>query len=243
MSRLIWRSPAVAPLVAGLVLLAASHPAIAGFLVESLGEPIRRPLDPAHLADLALHHLTLAGLGLALVGSLGVLLGILVTRPFGARLRAGVDTAAAVAQAVPPIVVVALALPVLGFGGPPTLLALVAYAVMPTLRATIGAIEAVPADARVAARAIGLTPGQILRKVELPLAGAGILDALRVALVLSIATVAVGALAGATTLGTPIVAGLQNQNMLPMLQGTCAAASLAFLSDAAMLAAAGLLRR
>lgn len=243
MSRPECLRPAAGPFVAGLVFAVASHPAVAGLVVSALGEPARRPLGYARLADLAWHHLVLALAGLVIVGVLGISLGILITRTAGARLRGGIDSAAALAQAVPPIVVVALALPVLGFGGPPTLLALVAYAVMPTLRATVGAIEAVPRDVREAARAIGLTPGQILRRIELPLAGAGILDALRIALVLSIATVAVGALAGATTLGTPIVAGLQNQNLLPMLQGTSAAAALAFLCDAAMLAAAGLLRR
>ena len=54
---------------------------------------------------------------------------------------------------------------------------------------------------------------------------------------LAIATAAVGALAGASTLGTPIVAGLQNQNTVPMLQGAAATAALAFLGDAALLAA------
>lgn len=243
MIRLERLRPAAGPLAAGLLFAFVSHPVVSGLLLWALGEPARRPLGYARLAELAWHHLVLALTGLAIVGLLGISLGILVTRPGSTRLRGGVDSAAALVQAVPPIVVVALALPVLGFGGPPTLLALVAYAVMPTLRATVGAIEAVPRDVREAARAIGFTPGQVLRRIELPLAGAGILDSLRVALVLSIATVAVGALAGATTLGTPIIAGLQNQNLLPLLQGTSAAAALAYLCDAAMLAVAGLLRR
>lgn len=224
---------AVPPLALGLLLAAASHPDVAGRLV---GDGGGRALSVGRLADLASHHLALAGTGLAIIGLLGVGLGILATRSFAAGWRGGIDTVAAIAQGLPPVVVVALSLPVLGFGGPPTLLALVAYGIMPTLRGTVGAIEAVSPEAKDAAIAIGLTPGQVLRQVELPLASAGILDALRVALVLSVATAAVGALAGAATLGTPIVAGLQNQNTLPMLQGACATAALAFLCDAAMLA-------
>lgn len=235
--------PALGPLLLGLGLAACSHPLVASGLLTALGEPVRRPLPLSRLSELALAHLTLAGTGLAIVGSLGVGLGILATRGFAGGFRGAIDTLAAIAQALPPVVVVALALPVLGFGGPPTLLALVAYGIMPTLRGTVGAIRSVPADAKDAALAIGLTPGQILRRVELPLAGPGILDALRVALVLAIATTAVGALAGASTLGTPIVAGLQNQSTLPMLQGASATAALAFLCDALMLAVAGLLRR
>lgn len=233
-------TPALGPFLAGLVLLVVSHPEAARLI---LGGSDRRALGVARLAELAWHHLLLAGTGLALIGVLGVGLGILATRRFAAGIRGSIDTLAAVAQGLPPVVVVALALPVVGFGGPPTLLALVAYGIMPTLRATVGAIEAVSPEAKEAAAAIGLTPGQVLAQVELPLAGTGILDALRVALVLAVATAAVGALAGAATLGTPIVGGLQNQNVVAMLQGASATAALAFLSDAAMLALAGLIRR
>ena len=111
------------------------------------------------------------------------------------------------------------------------------------LRGTVGAIEAVSPEAKEAANAVGLTSGQILRRIELPLASAGIVVAWRTALVLSVATAAVGALAGAATLGTPIVAGLQNQNVPAMLQGAAATAALAFLGDALMLGVAALAQR
>ncbi|WP_375464434.1 ABC transporter permease [uncultured Methylobacterium sp.] len=235
--------PALGALASGLVLAGLSHPTVAVAIVAGLGEAPRRALPPAYLAALALHHLMLAGVGLGLVALAGIGLAILATRPDAGALRGGIDALAAAAQAVPPVVVVALALPVLGFGGPPTLLALVFYGIMPTLRGTVGAIEGVPADAREAATAMGLTPGQTLARVELPLAAPAIVETLRTALVLAVATVAVGALAGAATLGTPIVAGLQNQNTVPMLQGAAATAALAFLCDAAMVATASLLRR
>ena len=71
--------------------------------------------------------------------------------------------------------------------------------------------------------------------MELPLAAPVLLSALRVALATSVGTAAVGALAGAETLGTPIVLGLQNQNQLLVLQGAAATAALAFLADGALL--------
>ena len=227
----------------GLVLAIASHPAFAAWIVIALGEEPRRALSLDRLLALSLQHLLLAGAGLGLVAASGLGLGILATREAAAPLRAGIDGIAAAAQAVPPVVVVALALPVLGFGGPPTLLALVAYGIMPVLRGTVGALESVSVEAREAATAIGLTRTQILLRVELPLAAPGLIDTLRTALILAVATAAVGALAGASTLGTPIVAGLQNQNVLPMLQGALATAALAFLCDAAMLGVASLIRR
>jgi osmoprotectant transport system permease protein len=54
--------------------------------------------------------------------------------------------------------------------------------------------------------------------------------------VLAIATAAVGALAGASTLGTPIIIGLQNQNEIAIFQGASATAALAFLADALLVA-------
>ncbi|MCJ2034656.1 ABC transporter permease [Methylobacterium sp. J-068] len=233
------RHPAPGFAAMGLVLAAISHPAVATAIVSGLGEPVRRPLAVARLLDLGLRHILLAGTGLGLVAILGIGLGILVTRPAGVPWRPVVDALAAGAQAVPPVVVVALALPVLGFGGPPTLLALVAYGIMPVLRGTVGGIEGVAPDVREAGRAIGLTRTQILTRIELPLAAPAIVETLRTALVLAVATAAVGALAGAATLGSPIVAGLQNQNTVPMLQGAAATAALAFLADALLLALTG----
>lgn len=231
--------PALAPMLLGLSLAGASHPAIASLFTGGGS----RPLGLERLSDLAASHLVLAGSGFLLVAGVGFGLGIAATRPAFASLRAGIDALAALAQAVPPVVVVALALPVLGFGGPPTLLALLAYGIMPVLRGTVGAIESVPAEPRMAAEAIGLTPAQVFTEVELPLSVQGIIETLRTAFVLSVSVAAVGALAGAATLGTPIVSGLQNQNLTAMLQGTLATASLAFLGDALLLAIGGALGR
>ncbi|WP_247634489.1 ABC transporter permease subunit [Methylobacterium sp. 37f] len=234
--------PALGFGLSGLILAIASHPAVASRIADALGEPARRPLETVRLFDLAGRHLILAGTGLALVALLGIGLGLLVTRRFAAPWRPAVDGLAAAAQAVPPVVVVALALPILGFGGPPTLLALVAYGIMPVLRGTVGAIEGMAPEVREAGRAIGLNRWQVLLRIELPLAAPVLVETLRTALVLAIATAAVGALAGAATLGTPIVAGLQNQNTVAMLQGTAATAALAFLADAALLTAVALWR-
>jgi osmoprotectant transport system permease protein len=187
---------------------------------------------------LAASHAQLAALAIIPAAAIGVGLGVLATRPWGASLRPVIDQLAAIAQAVPPVVVVALAFPALGFGAAPTILALILYALMPILRSTIGAVESTSPDVRAAAHAMGLTSVQILREVEWPLARPVILDGLRVALVLSIATAAVGALAGAETLGTPIIIGLQNQNELYLLQGAAATAALAFLAEGGLLFAA-----
>jgi osmoprotectant transport system permease protein len=222
-----WRLARLAPLLPamGLALVALVPGWFGGF-------------PAARLAALAAGHAGLALAGVMPAALLGLALGVLVTRPSARALRPAADAFAAAAQAVPPVVVVALAVPAFGFGWGPTILALLLYGTMPVLRATVAALEAVPPDARLAAVALGFSPMGALRDVELPLAWPLVLDGLRVALVLAVATAAVGALAGAPTLGTPIVLGLQNQDHLLVLQGAAATAALAFAAEGMLLAVA-----
>ncbi|WP_139323500.1 ABC transporter permease subunit, partial [Roseomonas sp. TAS13] len=84
------------------------------------------------------------------------------------------------------------------------------------------------------AQGLGLGPARQLFQVELPLALPVILSGLRIAVVLSIATAAVGAVAGARCLGTPIVVGLSNGNPAWVLQGGIFTAWLALLADRAL---------
>ncbi|WP_372619871.1 ABC transporter permease subunit [Falsiroseomonas sp.] len=226
------------PLLLALLLAALAAPQGAALLGGALGEAAA-PFPAGRLASLALTHAGLSLAGVVPAALLGIALGIWVTRPRGRGMRPAADALAAAAQSVPPVVVVALAVPAFGFGLWPTALALLLYALMPVLRATVAALEAVPPDVRAAAEAIGVPPARILAEVELPLAWPLVLDGLRVALVLAVATAAVGALAGAATLGTPIVLGLQNQNQVMVVQGAAATAALAFAAEGALLAVAG----
>jgi osmoprotectant transport system permease protein len=220
----------------GLLLVLVAQGTIAGAIWTYLGGVAKPVVPTPRLLALAGEHLGLTLMAIAPAALAGIGRGIVATRPAGAELRSPIDAMATAAQAVPPVVVVALAVPALGFGIGPTALALFAYCLMPILRATVSALEAAPRDARDAAEAMGFTPAQILWRIELPLAAGLIADAIRVALVLAIATAAVGALAGAATLGTPIVTGLQNQNELQILQGAAGTAALAFLSQGLFLA-------
>jgi len=232
-----------APLALALALGALAHPAVAGPVWASLGGSGGSSMPAERLLALAAAHAGAAALGVAGAAVLGIGLGLAVTRPAGAPLRRLVETLGAGLQAAPPVVIVALAFPALGFGLAPTVLALVAYATLPVLRATIDAIGTVPADVREAARALGLTRGQRLAEIELPLVAPVLAGALRTAAVLAVATAAVGALAGAATLGTPIVLGLQTQNNLLVLQGAAATAALAFAAEGLIALAFGVVLR
>ena len=179
-------------------------------------------------------HLLLA-LGAALIATvIGLAAAVLATRGAGRRLRPVLDALFALAQAVPPVAVIALALPLLGFGAAPTLLALVLYSALPVMRGAVAALDAVPRAVLDAARGMGMGAVRMLFSVELPLALPVIGASLRVAVVLSIATTAVGAVAGAQCLGTPIVVGLANGNAAWVLQGAIFTAWLALIADQAL---------
>jgi osmoprotectant transport system permease protein len=221
------------------VLVLLAHPDVVASVWRHFGGRPLEAFSAERLLILATSHAELAVLAIVPAAITGVGLGVLVTRPFGAALRPLTDTLVAGSQAVPPVVVVALAFPSLGFGAAPTVLALILYGIMPILRSTVAALESTPTHVMAAAQAMGLTPGQVFREVEWPLAFPVVLQGVRVALVLAVATAAVGALAGATTLGTPIVIGLQNQNELYVLQGAAATAALAFMAEGLLASVAG----
>lgn len=142
-----------------------------------------------------------------------------------------------IGRAVPSFGVVALVFPFalrwgFGLGFWPTLVALVLLAVPPIFTNTYTGVRDVPADAVDAARGMGMRPGQLLRKVEVPVALPLILTGLRVSAVQVVATATLGALVGYRCLGTPIVAGFQRADKGPLLAAAILVALLALLVDA-----------
>ncbi|MGY4801435.1 ABC transporter permease [Teichococcus aerofrigidensis] len=220
--------------LAGFLLALWAAPRLPG-LWRALFPEIARPVwESQGWFALLFEHLLLALGAAALATLIGLGAGIACTRGAGRRLRPVFDAAFALAQAIPPVAVIALALPLLGFGAAPTLLALVLYSALPVMRSTVTGLDAVPATVLDAARGLGMGPGRILARVELPLALPVIQAGLRVAVVLAIATTAVGAVAGAQCLGTPIVTGLANGNTAWVLQGAVFTAWLALIADQAL---------
>jgi len=200
-------------------------------LFPDVADPLYRRQS---FTDLALSHAVLVLLSLLPAAAIGIGLGIAATRPGAREMRSIADALAGFAQAVPPVAVIAIAVPAVGFGAAPAAIALVCYATLPVLRATAGALATVPPEVLDAARGVGLTPGQVLRQIEVPLAAGPILDGVRVAAVLAVATAAVGAVAGATCLGTPIIAGLVNGNPAWVVQGAVLTGLMAFAVDSAL---------
>jgi osmoprotectant transport system permease protein len=142
-----------------------------------------------------------------------------------------------VGRAIPSFAVVALLLPFslrwgFGLGFWPTLVALVLLAAPPIFTNTYTGVRDVPADAVEAARGMGMQPGQLLRRVEVPVALPLILTGLRVSAVQVVATATLGALVGYRCLGTPIIAGFQKSDKGALLAAAILVIAMALLFDA-----------
>ena len=183
--------------------------------------------------SLLLAHLELVGAASAIAVSVGVALGVFVTRPAGQEFRGLVETVAAMGQTFPPVAVLALAVPAMGFGQAPALIALALYGVLPVVQNTIAGLESISATVAEAARGVGLGPSQVLLRVELPLAAPVILAGARTSVVIGVGTAAIASTVGAKTLGLPIIIGLNGSNTAYVLQGAVLVGLLAVTLDLA----------
>jgi osmoprotectant transport system permease protein len=128
----------------------------------------------------------------------------------------------------------AIAVPLVGFGFEPTFIALLAYGLLPVFESGVSGIQTVAPEVTEAARGTGLSRREILREVELPLAAPVILSGVRVTAAFSIGTATLGSTVGAKGLGEVIVAGLQTSNLAYIVTGGLIVALLAILVDHAL---------
>lgn len=229
----------ILPALAGLALLA--------FLISPgsfapLFQPFTRNNAPAiytqtSLLSLTLSHLAIVAVAVAASAIAGLVLAILVTRGAGREFLPLARTVIAVGQTFPPVAVLALAVPVLGFGTGPTLVALFLYGLLPVFENALAGLSGQPAPVAEAARAMGLTPRQRLWQIDLPLALPLLLAGMRLTAVISLGTATIGSTVAARTLGEVIIAGLLSSNTAFVLQGGLVVGILAVLIHHAFQAA------
>jgi osmoprotectant transport system permease protein len=171
------------------------------------------------LLVLTLSHLAIVAAATVMATAIAVSLAILVTRPFGAEFLPLSRSLANIGQTFPPVAVLALAVPVLGFGWQPTLVALFLYGLLPIFENALTGLTGQPPAVTEAARGVGMTDGQRLMQVELPLATPVILAGIRLSVVISVATATIGSTVAAWTLGEVIIAGLLSNNIAFVAQG------------------------
>lgn len=189
--------------------------------------------ERAVLGRLTLRHLFLVASSLAAAVAVAVPLGVALARG-GAGRAEGAVRAVGLLQTVPGIALLAFMIPLLGIGVVPALAALFLYSLYPVVRSTYSGVRDAGADAAEAARALGMTPGQVLRRVRLPLAAPAIMAGVRTAAVINVGTATLAAFIGAGGLGDPVVAGLALADTRMILSGAIPAALLAIAVDAAL---------
>ena len=172
-------------------------------------------------------HLTLVVASMALGIVVAVPLGVLSA---GSRGVGGVTLGVVgVLQTIPSLALLVLLIPLLGIGKLPAIAALFLYSLLPMVRATHAGLTGISAPVRESAEALGLTPWQRLRRVELPLALPSILSGIKTSAVITVGFATLGAFVGAGGYGEPILAGLTFNNRSLLLEGAIPAAVLALL--------------
>lgn len=189
----------------------------------------------SEFAQLLRQHAVLVLVSTALAALVGIPLGVLAARR--PRLGQAVLTVVSVAQTIPSLALLGflLPLPLVGGVGPRTaLVALFLYALLPIVRSTTTGLLQVDRAASEAAIAVGMTPWQRLRMVELPLALPSVMTGLRLATVIGVGTATVAAAVGAGGLGEYIFRGLAMVDATMILAGAVPAALVALLADAVL---------
>ncbi|MFO8112457.1 MAG: ABC transporter permease [Desulfosalsimonadaceae bacterium] len=165
-------------------------------------------------------HLQLVIIPMAIAILISLPAGILVTRPGYRRHAERVMAVFNTGQTIPPLAVIAIFFPFLGLGYGPAILALTIYALLPIARNTIAAISSVPEDVKEAARGMGMTPGEVLFHVELPLSVPAIMAGIKTSAVLTVSTAVLAALVGGKGMGAVIFAGINFFRPELILAGT-----------------------
>lgn len=184
------------------------------------------------ILSLTWEHLQLTLLSIAAALVVAVPLGIVAARYDGLRLPTfGVLGAI---YTIPSLALLAFMIPVFGLGRLPAVIALVAYSQLFLVRNIVAGLRGVDPAALEAARGMGMTQGQLLWQVQLPLALPVILAGIRVALVTTISLATITAWINAGGLGLLLFDGITRDNPPQILAGTLAITVLALLADQVM---------
>jgi len=172
-----------------------------------------------------IEHLRLTSVSLAAAIVVAVPLGVIAAK----RAAAGqiILAIVSVLQTIPSLALLVFMVPFLGIGAPPAIAALFLYSLLPIVRNTASGLTNIPPSIRNSSIALGLTPAQRLRLIELPLASPSILDGLKIAAVINVGTATLGALIGAGGYGQPIFTGVRLDDFGLILEGAIPAALLA----------------
>ncbi|MEW6266050.1 MAG: ABC transporter permease [Thermodesulfobacteriota bacterium] len=183
---------------------------------------------------LLIQHLKLVFISGAIAVALGLFIGIVLTRGFMKRYREISLNLLGICQTVPSLAVIAIAMSYLGIGRKTAIFALVVYGLLPIIRSTVAGLFTVDPALVEAGQGMGMTPLQVLFRVEIPNALYVIMAGIRISLVVNVGTAAMSFLVGGGGLGDLIFTGLHMVDAGIMLAGAVPTACLAIVMNWAL---------
>jgi len=205
-------------------------PRIKSIFLAWLGQ---RPdlIQRTSLWELAVQHFTIVLVSTSIALVIGLGLGLMIHYSRLVELKVMALKFASIGETIPSAAIIALSVPLIGYGNGPIILALIIYAILPILRNTIVGLESISRPVLEAASGIGLSRFQQLIKIELPLSKPTLLAGIRTALVINISAATIGATVGAGGFGVPIIAGIRTYDPVTVIQGSVPVILMALFAD------------
>ncbi|WP_195986509.1 glycine betaine ABC transporter substrate-binding protein [Clostridium sp. D53t1_180928_C8] len=185
--------------------------------------------NQSQILSLLIEHIKLTAISVGVAILIGVPLGIFIS--YAAKASKPILAIANVVQAIPSMALLGFMIPFLGIGTVPAIVAVVLYSLLPIIKNTYTGIENINPQTLEAAKGIGLTPFQILTKVQIPLALPVIMAGVRIASVTAVGLMTMAAFIGAGGLGYLVFSGIRTVNNNQILAGAIPACLLALLVD------------
>ena len=218
---------ATTPVLIALALLAL-YLWVNGQHLDSIEQ---RTLNRSYLTTSVGQHLKLSFLAAAITLVIAVPLGIVLSRPWARFVAPFFLGLANIGQAFPAIGLLVLLTMKLDVGVKVAMISIVSYSVLPVLRNTIVGLQEIDPAVVEAASGIGMRPGEILRKIELPLAVPVLMAGVRTTLVLAVGVATLATFVNAGGLGDIIVNGLKLNRFPVQVTGAVLVMCIAFFVD------------
>lgn len=186
-------------------------------------------LNYIQIISLLVEHIKLTAISVGLAILIGVPLGILIS--YVSKVSKPILSVANIVQAIPSMALLGFMIPFLGIGTVPAICAVVLYSLLPIIKNTYTGLENINPQTLEAAKGIGLTPFQVLTRVQIPLALPVIMAGVRIASVTAVGLMTMAAFIGAGGLGYLVFSGIRTVNNNQILAGAIPACILALLVD------------
>ncbi len=174
-------------------------------------------------------HIYLSVISVLIAVIIGIPLGILISRE--PKLSKPIIGTTNVIQAVPSLALLGFLIPFIGIGSTPAIVMVVLYSLLPIVKNTYTGLTNIDSDILEAAKGIGLTKSQTMKKVQLPLAFPMIMAGIRISAVTAVGLMTIAAFVGAGGLGYLVFSGVQTVDNYMILAGAIPACILALLID------------